>query len=112
VRGGPDSTLILNTANRGRLPFLDSEAVVEAPCTVGSSGPAPLGSATLQSGQRELVERIKEVERLTIRAAFERSSALALAAIAAHPFVRSHQVAERILAGYLVGHPGLGDVLR
>ena len=30
--------LILNTANRSSLPFLDADAVVEVPCVVGSTG--------------------------------------------------------------------------
>ena len=34
--------LILNTANRSSLPFLDERAVVEVPCVVGRAGPVPM----------------------------------------------------------------------
>ena len=34
--------LILNTANRTSLPFLDDRAVVEVPCVVGAAGPQPI----------------------------------------------------------------------
>ena len=34
--------LILNTANRSALPFLDERAVVEVPCVVGRAGPVPV----------------------------------------------------------------------
>ena len=35
------AVLILNTANRSSLPFLDDRAVVEVPCVVGRVGPGP-----------------------------------------------------------------------
>jgi 6-phospho-beta-glucosidase len=107
LTSGPPSTLILNTPNRGRLPFLDDEAVIEAPCEVTPSGVRGLPGVELGERQRELVERMKQVDRLTIRAAIEGSAALALAAIATHPLVPSHEVAERIFDGYLAGHPEL-----
>ena len=40
------ATLILNTANRSSLPFLDERAVVEVPNTVGKAGPVPIASAS------------------------------------------------------------------
>ena len=36
------AVLILNTANRSALPFLDERAVVEVPCVVGRAGPVPV----------------------------------------------------------------------
>jgi len=48
--------LVLNVANRGRLPFMDDEAVVEVPCTVGTAGPEPLAVGTLPSAQPGLRE--------------------------------------------------------
>ncbi len=105
-------TLILDVANRGRLSFLDDDAVVEVPCVVGRAGPSVIEGAALAGRERGLVARVKEVERLTIRAATDGSRATALEAIAAHPVVPSREVAERILAGYLDGHADLRARLR
>jgi 6-phospho-beta-glucosidase len=103
--------LILNTANRGRLPFLDDAAVIEAPTLVDREGTEPAPTPDLlRDDQRELIARVKEVERLTIRASVERSSALAIDAIAAHPVVDSRPMAERIFAGYLARQPGFADL--
>jgi len=110
--GPGEQALILNVPNKGRLPFLDDEAVVEIPCAVGPGGPRPLEVGTLPDRQRELVARVKEVERLTIRAAVEGSRRLALEALAAHPVVPSREAAEAILAGYLAEQPGLREALR
>jgi len=112
VGGGSDAPLIVDAANRGRLSFLDDDAVVEVSCVAGPAGVSVLPGSELVGDARALVERMKHVERTTIRAATEGSRALALEAIAAHPLVPSRDVAERILAGYLDGHANLRERLR
>ncbi len=92
--------LILDTANRSSLPFLDAEAVVEVPCLVGSAGVVPVAVGDVPGHARALVESIKEVERLTIRAALTRSSALAVKALALHPLVPSVNTARRMFDAY------------
>jgi 6-phospho-beta-glucosidase len=101
---------IVNTANMGRLTFLDDDAVVEAPVLVGRDGCAPVAAGPLLPEQRELVIRVKEVERLTLRASSERSAALAMQAIAQHPVVDSLPLAERIFAGYVERQPGFAGL--
>jgi 6-phospho-beta-glucosidase len=93
---------ILNTANRSSLPFLDADAVVEVPCVVDRTGARPLAMGDAPAHAAALVESIKEVERLTIRAARTRSRETALKALALHPLVPSVNVARRILDAYSV----------
>lgn len=112
LAGAEARVLILNVRNGGALPFLDRDAVVEVPAVVGTGGVRPLAAGQLPPAARDLVVRVKEVERLTIRAASEGSRALALEAIAHHPLVPSAAVAERILADYLAREPALAAVLR
>ena len=64
--------LILNTANRSSLPFLDERAVVEVPCVVGRAGPVPVAVGDVPDHARALIETIKAVERTTIEAALHR----------------------------------------
>jgi 6-phospho-beta-glucosidase len=92
--------LILDTANRSSLPFLDRDAVVEVPCVVGSAGVRPVAVGDVPGHARALVESIKEVERLTIRAALSRSRELAVKALALHPLVPSVNTARRIFDAY------------
>lgn len=112
VAGDGSDPIVLDVANRGRLPFLDDDAVVEVPCAVGPGGPRPLPVGRLPGPQADLVARVKEVERTTLEAAATGSRALALAALAAHPVVPSRAAAERILAGYLGAFPDLAERLR
>jgi 6-phospho-beta-glucosidase len=59
---------------------------------------------------RALIEAVKAVERLAIRAALERSRSLALEAIALHPLVPSVNAARRILDAYVERQPELAEL--
>jgi 6-phospho-beta-glucosidase len=111
LSGAEARVLILNVINRGAVPFLDRDAVVEVPAVVGPGGVRPLAAGELPAEARDLVVRVKEVERLTIHAAAEGSHALALEAIAHHPLVPSAAVAEQILDDYVARQPALAAVL-
>jgi 6-phospho-beta-glucosidase len=109
----PDpARLILDVPNEGRLPDLGADEVVEVTCEVDPGGVQPLPGRPLPSKAAELVGRVKEVERLTLRAAETGSAAIALEAIAAHPVVPSRDTARRILDGYLARHDSLREALR
>ena len=94
------AVLILNTANRSALPFLDPGAVVEVPAIVGRTGPVPVAIGSVPAHARALVETMKDVERTTIEAANTGSQELAVKALALHPLVPSVTTARELLAGY------------
>jgi 6-phospho-beta-glucosidase len=102
--------LILNTANRSALPFLDGDAVVEVPAIVGRAGPVPVALGAVPDHARGLVTTMKDVERTTIQAALSRSAELAIKALALHPLVPSVNRAREIFEGYRARHPELREV--
>jgi 6-phospho-beta-glucosidase len=104
--------LIVDTANRSSLPFLDEEAVVEVPCLVGRSGAVPTAVGDVPGHARALIQAVKEVERTTIRAAREGSRELAVQALALHPLVPSVNVARRIFDAYADRQPTLSKRFR
>ena len=101
--------LILNTANRSSLPFLDASAVVEVPCVVGKAGPVPLAIGEVPAHARSLIELMKDVERTTIDAALLGSQRLAIRALALHPLVPSVTTAREIFDGYRKRLPALQE---
>jgi len=111
VAGESRQVLILNVANRSALPFLDGSAVVEVPCIAGASGIVAVAVGDVPEEQRRMIERMKEVERTTIRAARQGSADLAVTALAMHPLVPSEDAARRVFAGYLERHPGMRERL-
>ena len=106
------SELILNVRNRGRLPFLDDDAVVEVPCRVDASGPSAIEVGPLSMHAQGLVTSVKDVERTTIEAARTGSQDLAVRALAVHPLVGSVPTARRILEAELDALPELATVFR
>jgi 6-phospho-beta-glucosidase len=104
--------LILNTANRSGLPFLDERAVVELPCVVGRTGAVPTAVGEVPGHARALIETMKNVERTAIRAAVTGSRELAVEALALHPLVPSVTTARRVLEAYASRHPELAGQFR
>jgi 6-phospho-beta-glucosidase len=107
IAGNEDRVLILDTANRSSLPFLDESAVVEVPCVVGRAGAIPTAVGDVPAHARALIETIKDVERTAIRAALEGSRSLAVRALALHPLVPSVNVARRIFSEYDERHEAI-----
>jgi 6-phospho-beta-glucosidase len=101
------TVLIVDTANRSALPFLDERAVVEVPCVVSNAGAVPTAVGEVPGHARALMETMKEVERTVIRAATTRSRQLAVQALALHPLVPSVTTAQRIFDAYASRQPDL-----
>ena len=143
LSGGQETELILNVPNtlpsagpggggRAAIPGLPADAVVEVPCRVGADGVVPIAQDRPAPAQLDLMRRVKEVERLVVRAATPgpglgrgvpgsdgvanggpgagsgaaRREA-ALAAFARHPLVDSEELAAGLLAGYEAAFPRL-----
>jgi 6-phospho-beta-glucosidase len=109
IRANTGAVMIVNTANRSALPFLDDAAVVEVPCVVGAAGAQPVAVGAVPAHARALVETIKAVERATIDAALTGSTALAIKALALHPLVPSVTAARDIFADYRAHLPELEE---
>lgn len=101
------ATLILNTRNRGAMPGIDADAVVEVPCVVDGSGAHPVATGPVEDHFAGLLRTVKAVERDTIAAALRRSRPLALRALAGHPLVDSVAAAARTLDAYAASFPEL-----
>ena len=100
--------LIVNLRNGDRLPELPRDAVIEAPCRIGATGPVPLPISPLPEHAVGLVQSVKYAERTTIRAALEGSLDLAVAAFAHHPLIDGVGVARELLERARAEFPELG----
>ena len=121
--GGGTAELVLNTPTtlpgadppEPAIPGLPADAVVEVPCRVTPDGVEPLPQERPAPPQLALMRRVKEVERLVVRAAGPDAGTAgpgarreaALAAFARHPLVDSSALAARLLAGYEAAFPEL-----
>jgi len=103
VSGQPRYTA-LNVPNQGAIDGMQPDDVVEVSCMVDRHGPHPLSIGAIPASQRLLMQAVKHYERLTVRAIRERSRALGVQALMAHPLVLSYSRATALLDGYLQAH--------
>lgn len=95
-------SLIPLTVRNGRaLDDLDPNDAVELPCQVSSGGVEVLPVGRAPEVVRPLLLRVKEYERLTVRASVEHSHQMALAALEKNPLVARSEVAQQVLAEYI-----------
>ena len=101
----------VDVANQGAIGDLDAATAVEVPCAIDSNGARPLAAGRLPEQVRGLLLRVKEFERLTVRAALQGSRSLAIDALAANPLVERRDLAESLVAEYQTAHAPLLDYL-
>jgi len=100
----------LNVPNAGAIAGMAADDVVEVSCVVDGDGVHPLPIGTIPDGPALLMQVIKRYERLTVRAVAERSRALAIDALMAHPLVLSYSRARALVDEYLAAHaPYVGE---
>ncbi|MGF4042995.1 6-phospho-beta-glucosidase [Paenarthrobacter nitroguajacolicus] len=120
LSGGGTAQLILNVPNSPVLhasstaevavPGLPADAVVEVPCEVTPDGALPLPQDRPDGQFLTLMQHVKEVERLTIRAVVAGEREAAVQAFAAHPLVGSAPLGRQLLEGYEAAFPGLSQL--
>jgi 6-phospho-beta-glucosidase len=91
----------LDVPNRGTLPFLDDEDIIEVQCRVDHDGPQPQAVAPIPDHARELITTVKKYERATISAALSGDRHQLAGALALNPLVPSTALAERLVAAML-----------
>jgi 6-phospho-beta-glucosidase len=87
----------LSVANRGTIPDLEDGDVVEVPCVVNANGAHALHVGPVPDRIVPLLSRVKEYERMTVRAALAQSLDAAGEALAHNPLVP-----DRATAGALI----------
>ena len=104
IAGNRPAVFPVDVANNGSMDELDLNDAVEVPCVIDANGARPLAVGAIPGPVRSLLFRVKEYERLTAKAALERSAKLAVEALTLNPVVPSREVAEQLGPRYLKSH--------
>lgn len=103
LRGAGSPHQVVNTLNRGTLPFLPGDAVIEVQAAVGPKGAVPLPVAPLDPLFAGLTANVAAYEDLALEAALHGSRTRVLRALLAHPLIAQYEYADR-LADTLIAH--------
>ncbi|MFF4014385.1 6-phospho-beta-glucosidase [Streptomyces sp. NPDC001843] len=94
---------VVNTLNRGTLPFLPDDAVIEVQAAVGPTGPVPLPVPEVDPLFAGLVANVTAYEELALQAALRGGRDRVFRALLAHPLIGQYEYAEA-LTDQLVAH--------
>ncbi|MYS69367.1 6-phospho-beta-glucosidase [Streptomyces sp. SID5926] len=94
---------VVSTYNRGTLPFLPDDAVIEVPAAVGGKGASPLPVADVDPLYAGLMANVTAYEDLALDAALRGGRDRVFRALLAHPLVGQYAYAEQ-LTDRLIAH--------
>ncbi|WBO66308.1 6-phospho-beta-glucosidase [Streptomyces camelliae] len=101
--GGGSPYQVVNTLNKGTLPFLPDDAVIEVQAAVGPAGPAPLPVGDLDPLFSGLIANVTAYEELALEAALRGGRDRVFRALLAHPLIGQYDYADR-LTDQLIAH--------
>ena len=101
LTGDKGDVQVVNLRNRGTLPFLPDEAVIEVPARIGSAGAAALPAGPVEPAQRGLIAHVSAYEELAVDAALRGGRQRVEDAMLAHPLIGQWDLA-RGLADRLI----------
>ncbi len=100
----------VNVVNRGAVPNLPDDAIVEVGCILTSDGPMPVAAGPLPLSVQGMVRCAHEFAKLTVDAALSGDRRLVLQAAMAHPAHRDLDVIEKVIEELFEAHkPWLGQ---
>jgi 6-phospho-beta-glucosidase len=97
-------TQVVNVRNRGTLPFLPDDAVIEVPAVIGTAGAAPAPVAPVPALFRGLIAHVSAYEELALDAARRGGRERVAAALLAHPLVGQVDVADGLTDALLAAN--------
>ncbi|GGU74818.1 6-phospho-beta-glucosidase [Streptomyces filipinensis] len=101
--GGGSPYQVVNAANRGTLPFLPDDAVIEVQAAVGPKGPAPLPVPEPDPLFAGLIANVTAYEDLALEAALRGGRDRVFRALLAHPLIGQYAYADT-LTDQLIAH--------
>ncbi|GAA1148531.1 MULTISPECIES: 6-phospho-beta-glucosidase [Streptomyces violaceusniger group] len=101
--GDTGEVRIVNTFNKGTLPFLPDDAVIEVPAAVNAQGAKPLPVRPLEPLFAGLVANVTAYERLALEAALKGGRERVFQALLSHPLIGQIEYAEK-LTDDLIAH--------
>ncbi len=109
AQSGTHGSMILCVPNRGAIPGLLDDDVVEITCDIDRDGCYPHRFAAVDEQNLELIRRVKIYERLASAAIRQKSRDKAVQALTLHPLVNSYSLAKTLADQYIAHNRGYSD---
>ena len=94
----------LNVPNSGAIQGMAEDDIVEVACWVDGSGIRPIHIGEIPDHQLQLMQAVKQYERLASKAILEKSRDLAIHALTVHPLMGSYPLSEKLVSAFIDAH--------
>ncbi len=102
------SEMVLSVKNAGAIPWLTDGDVVEVMCDVSTLGIVPRKQNQMPKHVKNLIETIKEYERLAVAAITNGDRDLATKALTINPLVANYDLAKNIVSDFISAYGQYG----
>lgn len=96
--------MTVSTENKGALPFLAPDSIVETTSLISAHGAEPLAWGSMPPQQRGLLQMMKAMEECVIEAALTGDYGMLLGAYTLNPLIRTGAEGKRVIDELLVAH--------
>lgn len=96
--------MVVSTENRGAIPCLESDSIVEVSSLISARGAEPIVWGKMRPAEKGWLQIMKAMEECTIEAALTGDYGMALEAFTINPLIQSGAEAKRVLDELLVAH--------
>ncbi|WP_379945755.1 6-phospho-beta-glucosidase [Enterococcus devriesei] len=96
--------MVVSTVNKGSVPDLPTDHVVEVSAQLGAAGAIPMAFGAFETAERGWLQIMKNMELTTIKAAVTGDYGLALQAFTMNPMIKSGASAKKMLDEMLVAN--------
>lgn len=102
VKNNRGIDLAVSVPNRGAIPGMADDDVVEVTCTIDRRGAVPMrfAESEIAPSNLALMKTVKRYEKLTVEAVREKSRAAAVEALTIHPLVQDYDLAVKLVERY------------
>ena len=104
IYGNTGKVMVVSTENRGAMPDLPADAIVEVSARITRNGAEPIAFGHMEPAVRGMVQLMKAMEETIIEAALTGNYNKALEAFEINPLVTHGQCAQDLLDEMLVAH--------
>lgn len=112
IHNNKEKTYIVMVENKGIIPNLPEDAIVEVACVLGNRGAVPFHVGEIDTFYKGLLENQYAYERLTVEAFFEGSYTKALQALTLNRTIVDAKKARRILDRLIEANKGYWPELK
>lgn len=104
IHANKQTQMVVSTINRGAVPDLSAECVVEVSATIGATGAITQAFGTFNPAEKGWLQLMKNMELTICEAAVTGDYGLALQAFAMNPLIPAGETAKRVLDELLIAH--------